>query len=131
MEVSGQLHGPATLLPGKEPPVSILGGWVGPTAGREGQNLECQLFCQSWWSSYMNVKASFIERTGVVVPLWTRTREMLGSYHDRSTYYSESSLSWCTSVLPDKFRKSVMIQPTISSFQILSNLSSPYMFDAV
>jgi hypothetical protein len=31
MEVSGQLHAPAALLPGKEPLVPI-GGWVGPRA---------------------------------------------------------------------------------------------------
>jgi hypothetical protein len=29
MEMSGQLHVPAALLPGKEPPV---GGWIGPRA---------------------------------------------------------------------------------------------------
>jgi hypothetical protein len=34
MEVSGQLHAPATLLPGKEPPgTHWIGGWVGPRAG--------------------------------------------------------------------------------------------------
>jgi hypothetical protein len=31
MEVSGQLHAPAALPPGKEPPVPFgIGGWVGP-----------------------------------------------------------------------------------------------------
>jgi hypothetical protein len=31
MEVSGQLHAPAALLPGKEHLIHILiGGWVGP-----------------------------------------------------------------------------------------------------
>jgi hypothetical protein len=29
MDVSGQLHDPAALLPGKEP---LIGGWVGPSA---------------------------------------------------------------------------------------------------
>jgi hypothetical protein len=34
MEVSGQLHAPAALTPGKEPPRSHwIGGWVGPRAG--------------------------------------------------------------------------------------------------
>jgi len=34
MEVSGQLHDPVALPPGKEPPVTLwIGGWVGPTAG--------------------------------------------------------------------------------------------------
>jgi hypothetical protein len=33
MEVSGQLHAMVALLPGKEPPVSIGGTWVGPGAG--------------------------------------------------------------------------------------------------
>jgi hypothetical protein len=34
MEVSGQLHTPAALLPGKEPPgTHWIGGWVGPRAG--------------------------------------------------------------------------------------------------
>jgi hypothetical protein len=34
MEVSGQLHAPAALPPGKEPPVPIeKGGWVGPRVG--------------------------------------------------------------------------------------------------
>jgi hypothetical protein len=33
MEVSGQLHDPAALLPGKEPLVPHwIGGWVGPRA---------------------------------------------------------------------------------------------------
>jgi len=31
MEVSGQLHAPAALLPRKEP--LWMGGWVGPRAG--------------------------------------------------------------------------------------------------
>jgi hypothetical protein len=30
MEVNGQLHDPAALLPGKEPLVPIVVGWVGP-----------------------------------------------------------------------------------------------------
>jgi hypothetical protein len=31
MEVSGQLHAPAVLPPGKEPPdTNWIGGWVGP-----------------------------------------------------------------------------------------------------
>jgi hypothetical protein len=35
MEVSGQLHAPATIIPRKEPPASIhwIGGLVGPRAG--------------------------------------------------------------------------------------------------
>jgi hypothetical protein len=34
MEVSGQLHAPAALTPGKEPPgTHYIGGWVGPRAG--------------------------------------------------------------------------------------------------
>jgi hypothetical protein len=33
MEVSGELHAPAALLPGKEPPnTHWIGGWVGPRA---------------------------------------------------------------------------------------------------
>jgi hypothetical protein len=33
MEVSGQLHAPAALLPRKEPPATHwIGGWVGPRA---------------------------------------------------------------------------------------------------
>jgi hypothetical protein len=33
MEVSGQLHAPATLPPEKEPPdTQWIGGWVGPRA---------------------------------------------------------------------------------------------------
>jgi hypothetical protein len=36
MEVSGELHAPATLLPVKEPPVTIvLGGWVGSRVGMD------------------------------------------------------------------------------------------------
>jgi len=31
MDMNGQLHSPADLLPGKEPPgTDLLGGWVGP-----------------------------------------------------------------------------------------------------
>jgi hypothetical protein len=34
MEVSGQIHDPASLAPGKEVPgTHCAGGWVGPTAG--------------------------------------------------------------------------------------------------
>jgi len=34
MEVSGQLHAPATLTPGKNPyDTHWIGGWVGPRAG--------------------------------------------------------------------------------------------------
>jgi len=34
MEVSGQLHAPAALLPGKEPPgTHWIGGWLGLRAG--------------------------------------------------------------------------------------------------
>jgi hypothetical protein len=32
MEVSGQLHTPATLPPGKIPWYNCVGGWVGPKA---------------------------------------------------------------------------------------------------
>jgi len=32
MEVSGQLHAPATLPSGKEPGTHWMGGWVGPRA---------------------------------------------------------------------------------------------------
>jgi len=32
MEVSGQLHAPAALPPGKEPVTHWIGGWVGPRA---------------------------------------------------------------------------------------------------
>jgi hypothetical protein len=36
MEVSGQLHSPATLPPGKEPlGTHWVGGWMGPSAGLE------------------------------------------------------------------------------------------------
>jgi hypothetical protein len=31
--VSGQLHAPAALLPGKTPGTHWIGGWVGPRAG--------------------------------------------------------------------------------------------------
>jgi hypothetical protein len=36
MEVSGQIHSPAALLPGKNLGTDWIGGWVGPTAGRNG-----------------------------------------------------------------------------------------------
>jgi hypothetical protein len=32
MDVSGQLHTPAALPPGKEPDTHRIGGWVGPRA---------------------------------------------------------------------------------------------------
>jgi hypothetical protein len=33
MEVSGELHAPAALTPGEEPPgTNWIGGWVGPRA---------------------------------------------------------------------------------------------------
>jgi hypothetical protein len=36
MEVSGQLHAPVSLPPGKEPPgTHWIGGWVGPRSGLE------------------------------------------------------------------------------------------------
>jgi hypothetical protein len=31
-EVSGQLHAPAALLPGKQPSTHWIGGWLGPRA---------------------------------------------------------------------------------------------------
>jgi hypothetical protein len=35
MEVNGQLHAPAVLLPGKESPDTYwIGGWVSPRVGR-------------------------------------------------------------------------------------------------
>ena len=37
MAVSGQLHAPATLPPGKEPSVLITGGWSRPKAGLNAQ----------------------------------------------------------------------------------------------
>jgi hypothetical protein len=40
MEVSGELHAPAALLPGKEPPrTHWIGGWGGPESrsGRGGE----------------------------------------------------------------------------------------------
>jgi len=33
MEVSGEIHTPAALLPGKEPGTHWIGGWVGPRVG--------------------------------------------------------------------------------------------------
>jgi len=33
MEVSGQLHAPSALLPGKNPGTKRIAGWVGRTAG--------------------------------------------------------------------------------------------------
>jgi hypothetical protein len=33
MEVSGELHVPAALRPGKKPGTHWIGGWVGPRAG--------------------------------------------------------------------------------------------------
>jgi hypothetical protein len=33
MGVSGQLHDPAALPPGKRPGTHFIGGWVGPKAG--------------------------------------------------------------------------------------------------
>jgi hypothetical protein len=33
LEVSGQLHAPAALPPGKSPGTHFIGGWVDPTAG--------------------------------------------------------------------------------------------------
>jgi hypothetical protein len=37
MEVSGQLHAPAALPPGKEPPgTHWIGGWVGPVISGYG-----------------------------------------------------------------------------------------------
>jgi len=35
MEVSGQLHGPAALPPGKSHSTPWKGGWVGPRAGMD------------------------------------------------------------------------------------------------
>jgi hypothetical protein len=35
MEVSGQLHAPAALPPGKGPGTYWIGGWVGPRAGQD------------------------------------------------------------------------------------------------
>jgi hypothetical protein len=36
MRVSGQLHVPAALPPGKRPGTHCIGGWVGPRAGLGG-----------------------------------------------------------------------------------------------
>ena len=36
MEVGGQRHAPAALLPGKRPGTHCIGGWVGPRAGLDG-----------------------------------------------------------------------------------------------
>ena len=33
MEVKGQLHAPASLIPGKYPSTHLVGGWMGPIAG--------------------------------------------------------------------------------------------------
>jgi hypothetical protein len=39
MEVPGELHAPAFLLPGKEPPgTHCIGGWAGPGAGLNAEN---------------------------------------------------------------------------------------------
>jgi hypothetical protein len=35
MEVSGQLHAPAALPPGKSPGTHFIGGWVEPREGLE------------------------------------------------------------------------------------------------
>ena len=36
VEVGGQCHAPATLLPGKIPGILCTGGWVGPKVGLDG-----------------------------------------------------------------------------------------------
>jgi hypothetical protein len=43
IEVSGQLHAPAVLLPLKEPPYPWLGGWVDPRAGLDDVEIENSL----------------------------------------------------------------------------------------
>jgi hypothetical protein len=44
MDVSGQLHAPAALPPGKEPLVTYwIGGWVGPRAGTLIKNNEKEM----------------------------------------------------------------------------------------
>jgi len=44
MEVSGQLHAPATLLPGKVHGINCIGGWVGTRShsGRSGEEENAQ-----------------------------------------------------------------------------------------
>jgi len=36
MEMGGQRHAAAALLPGKRPGMHCVGSWVGPTAGLDG-----------------------------------------------------------------------------------------------
>jgi hypothetical protein len=40
--VSGQLHAPAALPPGKEPPLPV--GWVGPRTGLDDERREICLY---------------------------------------------------------------------------------------
>jgi hypothetical protein len=55
MEVSGQLHAPAALPPGKGPPgTRWMGGWVGPRAGLdavENRKILPLLGIKPWQSS--------------------------------------------------------------------------------
>jgi hypothetical protein len=47
MEVSGQLHAPAALPPGKESPgIHWIGGWVGPRAGLDATEKREALHCR-------------------------------------------------------------------------------------
>ena len=50
MRVSGQLHAPAALPPGKRPGTHCIGGWVGPRAGLDGCG-ETK-FCYYYYYSY-------------------------------------------------------------------------------
>jgi hypothetical protein len=46
MGVSGQLHTPTSLPPGKEHQVPVIGGWVGPSAGLDAVAKKKILLCQ-------------------------------------------------------------------------------------
>jgi hypothetical protein len=62
MEMSGQLHSLAALLPEKEPGTHMLGGWVGPRAGLDVVGKRKSLACAG-------------NRTPVVQPVARREAE--------------------------------------------------------
>jgi hypothetical protein len=62
MEVSGQVHAPAALPPGKEPPdTHWIGGWVGPSVGLD--DMEKRKF---WSYRDSNSDPSVVQPVGAI-----------------------------------------------------------------
>jgi len=85
MEVSGQLHAPATLLPSKDPSTHCTEDWVGPRIGLETVVKTESLPCPSKESNLDHSAHSLVTTLNVMQP-WLQEYEVTCTNHEFPCY---------------------------------------------